>query len=69
MSEKLKTRNSELLESFMDYCLSHPEQRFWQALRNWSGWSFVFVGNMGEDGLVHPVDTFHWEDSRPRKEV
>lgn len=31
-----KTRNSEALESFTRYCQQNPDQRFWQALRNWS---------------------------------
>ena len=26
----------KLLVSFTDYCVAHPEQRFWQALRNWA---------------------------------
>ncbi len=30
-----KTENSEQLNSFTRYCLSHPQERFWQALRNW----------------------------------
>jgi len=24
------------LSSFVSYCEAHPEQRFWQALRNWA---------------------------------
>lgn len=30
------TRNSEALASFAAYCFNNPDQRFWQALRNWS---------------------------------
>lgn len=30
------TRNQKQLESFTTYCKTHPEERFWQALRNWS---------------------------------
>lgn len=30
-------KNKKLLNSFVDYCLKHPNERFWQALRNWSG--------------------------------
>jgi hypothetical protein len=29
------------LESFSAYCQERPEQRFWQALRNWSGVAFL----------------------------
>ena len=32
----MTTRNSEKLESFVAYCQSNPNQRFWQALRNWT---------------------------------
>lgn len=35
------TRNSEALDSFIEYCESHPHERFWQALRNWSRFSFI----------------------------
>jgi len=46
-----------LLESFVVYCQEHPEERFWQALRNWSRWSFVAVSN----DLVGWTDTMFWE--------
>lgn len=28
--------NQKTLSSFVSYCEAHPEQRFWQALRNWA---------------------------------
>lgn len=28
-------KNQQMLKSFTDYCKTHPEQRFFQALRNW----------------------------------
>ena len=46
-----------ILESFVRYCEQNPEQRFWQALRNWSGYNFVLVSDRkGEDYR----DTFYW---------
>jgi len=51
-----KTRNSETLKSFVDYCKSHPQERFWQALRNWAGVGFVCVS----DGKS-TEDTFYRE--------
>src|SRR4051794_5248801 len=30
-------RNETLLNDFVAYCKQHPGERFWQALRNWSG--------------------------------
>jgi len=29
-------KNKKKLEEFIAYCVAHPEQRFWQALRNWN---------------------------------
>lgn len=62
------TRNSKVLEDFTRYCIEHPEERFWQALRNWSGAAGIFFAD-GEycellsdrtgDGLD---DTFYWEN-------
>lgn len=36
-----ETRNSEALNSFVGYCVAHPDQRFFQALTNWSGLPWV----------------------------
>lgn len=64
------TRNSKLLNEFVEYCMKHPDGRFWQALRNWSEQSFVFVGAPVIDkqgDIVWPVglaDTFHWEGKK-----
>jgi hypothetical protein len=41
----MKTRNNELLESFTIFCKAYPEQRFWQALRNWSGNFFILIND------------------------
>lgn len=35
-------KNRETLNSFVRYCQKNPELRFWQALRSWSGFSFIF---------------------------
>lgn len=64
-------KNKDRLDSFNLYCNKHPEQRFWQALRNWSNYeyrkeivqgivpipAFIFMGcDYDEDGLK---DTFY----------
>lgn len=49
------TQNSKALKSFTDYCRANPSQRFWQALRNWSG--FAFIKGVYADGTEH--DTFY----------
>ena len=38
----MKSKNINTLTDFYIYCLQHPEQRFWQALRNWSGYEFIY---------------------------
>lgn len=40
-------KNQKKLNSFIDYCRKHPEERFWQALRNWSGYSFILAVKKG----------------------
>ena len=47
------------LSSFIDYCLDNPEQRFWQCLRNWSGYNFIYGSNTPEN--INLEDTFHKE--------
>ena len=60
------SKNGKVLQSFIDYCIAHPDQRFWQALRNWSPSSFIFASgvplyeiDMPTAGVVK--DTFYWE--------
>ena len=38
----MPSENKELLDSFVKYCKANPNQRFWQALSNWSPFSFVY---------------------------
>lgn len=39
------SRNTLSLSSFAGYCLKHPEQRFFQALRNWFGVGYIGMSN------------------------
>lgn len=62
----MKTTAEELLKEFSDYVKSHPKERFWQALKNWSGHEYILA--RGPDTLERgtvvediPVDTFFWE--------
>lgn len=41
----MKSKNINQLNDFTDFCLQHPEMRFWQALRNWSEYSFIYGSN------------------------
>lgn len=59
------TRNSKTLADFVAYCEKHPHERFWQALRNWCGYNFVFV----TDSKMHSYEnTFNWEGRRSPNE-
>jgi hypothetical protein len=59
------TRNSAVLAEFVAYCEKNPGMRFWQALRNWANWGFIFVTNdeyYVYNDRKHPLyDTFYWE--------
>jgi hypothetical protein len=66
--DKGHNRNCCVLKDFVNYCEAHPDQRFWQALRNWSGFGYIFVSNEWDiyDGTTHDIhdvakDTFNWE--------
>jgi hypothetical protein len=52
------SRNSKTLESFVAYCKARPSERFWQALRNWSGFPFIFAGYKRDEITF---DTFNFE--------
>jgi hypothetical protein len=52
-------KNLELIASFKRYCISHPEERFWQALRNWSSYNFIWVS--GDLERTDLKDTFYFE--------
>lgn len=51
-----------LLRELADYCAAHPDERFWQALRNWAGYQYVFAGD--EYKITSQHDTFFWEGRR-----
>ena len=62
----LTTRNSKALRSFVEYCESQPDLRFWQALRIWAGYQFIYAANnSAEDGDAFDyIDTYSWEGRR-----
>lgn len=57
-----KPKNNELLQSFIIYCTQHPDQRFWQALRNWSGAPYIFMGDKLGAEVQGGRDTFYFKD-------
>lgn len=59
-----KSKNKKELMSFAEYALDHPEQRFWQALRNWSGYANIIASDKVIDWdkkVKGVVDTFYIE--------
>jgi hypothetical protein len=69
----MASKNGLLLQDFALYCLDHPEERFWQALRNWSRINFIIAAdsiawNCGEpEGWTNERDTFYWEGKNGEK--
>ena len=51
------TRNSKLVAEFVKYCKENPEQRFWQAVRNFTEHGYVYAGPCP----ANLKDTFYWE--------
>lgn len=49
------SKNNQLLKYFTAYCEQHPEERFWQALRNFSGYAFIY-GQQGGEFVSHGID-------------
>jgi hypothetical protein len=54
------SRNRKILDSFVKYCEEHPQERFWQALRNWSRFNFIYVSLHVVDN-PKLVDTFYFD--------
>jgi hypothetical protein len=57
-------KNETVLNDFVAYCEQHPGERFWQALRNWSGQPFILACDDIEGGRT--IDTFYWEGKEGR---
>lgn len=58
------SKNQILLGSFTAYCKAHPDERFWQALRNWCGWGFILVARNLRAVTDDTADTFYWEETK-----
>ena len=52
-----ENQNEKVLQSFVAHCRQYPTERFWQALRNWSGENFIMASS---DKAVDFRDTFYW---------
>ena len=58
-------KNKDDLDSFVHYCNRHPEQRFFQCLRNWSDNKFMLVTDSSISAMISMdvgcKDTFYFE--------
>ena len=57
------SKNIKQLKSFTAYCLSHKDERFWQALRNWSGNSFIYVSEHSINDLIGSDKSYFLKDT------
>lgn len=64
---KTKSKNRKDLESFTDFCIENSDLRFWQALRNWSKYEFIYASKTYfENSLLK--DTFYLDDYKIEEE-
>lgn len=56
----MKIRSEKTKKDFIKYLEKHPGERFWQAVRNFSGYSFIIASDIFPDN-PNQADTFHWE--------
>lgn len=47
-------------KDFIKYLEEHPQERFFQAVRNFSGYEFIFAGHKSD--MSDAIDTFYLED-------
>lgn len=59
--------NKAQLESFTAYCNEHPDERFWQALRNWSEYGFIYGSNHPLRDLIGGEESHFLEDTFYKK--
>ena len=65
MSDK-GPRAIDIGHDFMAYLYAHPEQRFWQALCNWSGRAFIIARDNGRLPMGEgECDTYGWRGKGP----
>jgi hypothetical protein len=57
----VKNKNTKVLVSFIRFCDKNPDQRFWQALRNWAKVPFIFIGDKLSSEAVGGRDTFYFK--------
>ncbi len=62
----MKNKNEKLLKDFTKYCRKNPNERFFQALRNWMDVEAVCIQltwESGKETSKEYQDTFFWEEN------
>ncbi len=62
-----KPTQASMLREFTEHCRAHPSERFWQALRNWSGHNFILAAKSKDDLVGSEEDTFYWHGKSGRE--
>jgi hypothetical protein len=52
----IKSKNSEILASFAEYCEEHPDERFWQALFNWARVGYILLSDKPAYAVQEQLD-------------
>lgn len=58
-------KNKKLLDEFTEYCNQNTELRFWECLRFWVGFNYIFVSNnydVDKNEVIGAIDTFYWQE-------
>lgn len=63
-----KDRNTYTKIEFIKYILKHPDERFWQSVRNFSEYPFIIASTkpvkINITGEIRTnIDTFYWENN------
>lgn len=58
----MKIRSEKTKKLFIKYLEEHPQERFWQAVRNFSGYPFVIGSNIPPEDTENQEDTFYREE-------
>lgn len=68
MTPNKQVRSEQTKKAFTKYMDEHPDERFWQCVRNFSGQPFVMIGDIKMDergNILWPDgldDTFYREE-------
>lgn len=61
-NKNISSKNNKQLMDFSYYCITHPEERFWQALRNHFKIPFILQANklnIKTEQFEEITDTFY----------